>query len=134
MLIIETYLKEVPGKGIGLFAAEDLQAGQIWWIWDHAIDMVVDMAQYAAMPDVQRRFVKKYGVKSENGAYWLYADNARFCNHADQPNSVGFDKHEGVDTRIKTICAIKKGEELTLDYREFIYDFPDGVLNFDAVL
>ena len=132
MLIIKTFLKEVPGKGIGLFAGDDLAEGQVWWIWDQEMDMIIGEKQYSEMSEVKRSFVKKYSVKSETGDYWLYTDKARFCNHADEPNSIGFDEKSGVSTRIKTIKPVKIGEELPLDYREFIYDFPDGVLNFEV--
>jgi len=132
MLLIKTFLKEVPGKGVGLFTHEDLGAEQVWWEWDHELDLVIKSKQYAELEEVKRIFVKKYGVKSEDGDYWLYTDNAKFCNHADDPNSVGFEEKSGVDTKIKTVKNIRKGEELTLDYRKFIFDFPDGILNFEV--
>ena len=132
MLLIKTILKEIPGKGIGILAGEDLKAGQIWWVWDDDMDKIVGPEQYAQLGEIQRSFVKKYGVKSDKDEYWLYVDNARFCNHANEPNSIGFAPVSGVDTKIKTIREVHKGEELTIDYRKFIYDFPDGVLNFDV--
>ncbi len=132
MLIIKTFLREIPGKGIGLFADEDLNAGQIWWVWNDEIDQVVHSDTYESLDEAGRKFVKKYGVKSEQGEYWLYADHARFCNHSDNPNSEGIDPQFGVDRKIKTIQPVKAGEELTLDYRKFIYDFPDGILNFEV--
>ncbi len=132
MLLIKTFLKEVPGKGMGLFTDEDLQAGQVWWQWDPELDLIIRSKQYIELEEIKRVFVKKYGVKSEIGDYWLYTDNARFCNHADDPNSIGFEEQSGVDTKIKVLKAIKRGEELTLDYRKFVFDFPDGVLNFEV--
>ena len=133
MLTIKTILKEVPGKGIGLFTDEYLKAGQVWWVWDNDLDKIIDPEQYAQLGEIQKSFVKKYGVKSDKDAYWLYTDHAKFCNHSDQPNSVGIEPVSGVDTKIKTTNAIKKGKELTIDYRKFIFDFPEGILNFEVV-
>ena len=132
MLLIKTFLKEVPGKGIGLFTDEDLEAGQVWWRWDTDLDLIINGRQYAELEEIKRVFVKKYGVKSQEGDYWLYTDNAKFCNHADDPNSVGFEEQSGVDTKIRALRRINNREELTLDYRKFIFDFPDGILNFEV--
>jgi len=132
MLLIKTFLKEVAGKGIGLFTDEDLEAGQVWWQWDPGIDQIIKSKQYAELEEIKRVFVKKYGVKSKDGDYWLYTDHAKFCNHADDPISIGFEEKSGVDTKIRAIKHIRKGEELTLDYRKFIFDFPDGTLNFEV--
>jgi len=131
MLLIKTFLKEVPGKGIGLFTDEHIEAGQVWWKWDSEMDTIIYRKQFEEIEEIKRLFVKKYGVKSQDGDYWLYTDNAKFCNHADDPNSIGFEEQFGVDTKIKALKQIEKGDELTLDYRKFVFDFPEGILNFD---
>jgi uncharacterized protein len=133
MLRIKTYLKEVHGKGIGLFADEYLPEGKVWWEWDHELDMIVQNNKYETLELLKKQFVKKYGVRSENGDYWLYSDNAKFINHSENPNSMGTDDQSGVSTRIKTTRPVKLGEELTVDYRKYVYDFPEGVLNFEVV-
>ena len=60
-------------------------------------------------------------VSTTTGKGVLCADDARFMNHSDRPNT-----HSGTDERgyVTTIASrdIRAGEEITCDYYEFDTD------------
>jgi SET domain-containing protein len=131
MLTIKTTLKEVPGMGIGLFADEDLTKEQIWWEWDPSIDLMIQSEEFKSLSKLAQAFVEKYTVKDKFGNYWLDSDNGKFVNHSNLPNSTGIDYIDGISMKVKTIKPVLKGEELTMNYREFTHDYPDGKLTFE---
>jgi SET domain-containing protein len=49
----------------------------------------------------------------------LCIDNARFMNHADEPNTAGVHTAGAIDGYDVATRDISKGEELTCDYRLF---------------
>lgn len=51
--------------------------------------------------------------------YVLCADDARFFNHADTPNTHCVEDPEDEDTANVASRDIQAGEELNVDYREF---------------
>lgn len=54
--------------------------------------------------------------------YILCADNARFFNHSDNPNTHVVEDPEDEETADVASKDIQIGEELTVDYREFDAD------------
>lgn len=100
-------IKDIPGKGRGLVACENIPKCQI--------------ITYGPYMEVPRNSLKRGPLKNH---YWSYAgkDYITFgaqtlCNHDDNPNCFS-----DVDDRIDYLVSkrdIKDGEELTLDYREW---------------
>lgn len=113
MLLIKTYLKEVSGKGIGLFASEKIPKNKIWHKDETEFDKVYT-----------RLFVEANGLKdffdiyatynSVEETYYLCSDNARFVNHSYKPNT----KYDKVAGNCIALVDIEIDEEITCDYRE----------------
>lgn len=115
MLTIKNYLAQAGNKGVGVFAGEDIKKGQTVWVFDINFTRTYNDADVQKMPDYQQEFVKKYAYTDHsNPSVWILdLDNGRFMNHDDNPNS-DYDLKTGWATR-----DIKKGEEITCDYRDF---------------
>ena len=117
MLRIPTFLapSTIPGAGLGLFTRRALVPGEIVWQFDPDLDREIHTLPQDAL---LRRFVEVYGyVPHDEPRRWvLCVDDARFFNHADDPNCSDLDEY----TRARR--PIDAGEELTCDYRAFCRD------------
>jgi SET domain-containing protein len=119
MFIVGTYVAPSEIHGMGCFAAEDLSAGEPIWQFAPGLDLVVPFKQIAAAPKAFRDYMEMYAYVSPQveGGMVLSCDHAKFLNHSDNPNT---------DIRGETTFArsdIKKGEEITCDYRICCADF-----------
>lgn len=115
MLTIKNYVAEAGNKGVGVFAGEDVKKGQTIWVFDINFSRSYNDGDVQKMPEHQQEFVKKYSYTDhKNPSIWILdLDNGRFMNHDENPNS-DYDLITGWATR-----DIKKGEEITCDYRVF---------------
>ncbi len=84
------------------------------------LDRLVDPRDFEKFSAVELTFLDRYAYLSARlGKYVVCVDDARYINHADAPNlaeSALPGEDEGVDVAARDI---KKGEELTSDYRAF---------------
>jgi hypothetical protein len=114
MMLVPTYLAESRIHGIGVFAARPIGAGKTLWRFDERVDILLPIDGLGQVPERVGAFLKTYAYVCEffPGNLVLNGDNARFINHADDPNT---------DNRTALAFArrpIAKGEEITCDYRE----------------
>lgn len=120
MLMVKTRLGPSPIAGIGLFAGEDIPAGTVTWRFVPGFDQLFSEQQVASLPEPARSELLNYTYKHpETGRYVYCLDNARFMNHADDPNTRGVHEEgtiEGYDVATRDIAM---GEELTCDYFTF---------------
>jgi SET domain-containing protein len=116
MLLIETYLKESPNKGLGLFSKNFIPKDTIIWKFVEGFDIKVHEDEYKSLPDIQKKFVDKYFWKEGN---YLYSscDHSVFQNHSTNPNSI----EDGED--MKASRDILPGEEILVNYSAFDDDF-----------
>lgn len=123
MLTIKTRLGPSVISGIGLFAAENIQTGTVTWRFMPEFDRLIGKAQIFDLPEPARsNLLDHVYLDAASGLYVLCADNARFMNHADDPNTAGVHADgtvEGYDVATRDIAV---GEELTCDYRSFDAD------------
>lgn len=113
MLRVRTYLCTSPIHGIGLFAAEDIPRGTVIWKFD-GLDLVFPPSVLERLDPVAVEQLKNYAyLDPKQGGYVLCADDGRFMNHADTPNTR--------ETETTTVAAedIKIDDEITCDYRRF---------------
>lgn len=104
-----------PSKihGLGLIAREYIPAGVLVWEFHPGFDLVINPEQFAQLASPAKEQVQHYGILHEpSGAFLLSADDDRFTNHADTPNTLmdGF--------RSYACRAIEPGEEITGDYNQ----------------
>ena len=125
MLKIKTVLKESPGKGIGLFAAEFIAAGTVCWQHDEAFDRVISKwAMQNLKPEI-KAFVETYGCLLADGSRHICLDNARFINHADIGNVMDGENASGFYFR--AMRDIQPGEEILTNYNEICADCKQGL-------
>ncbi|MFH1063443.1 MAG: SET domain-containing protein [Candidatus Woesearchaeota archaeon] len=109
MLTVKTKLKEIPGKGIGLIADQDIKKGQTIWKYHPLIDIKVNEKD---IPEEAKGFFDTYSVDIGGDELFLNTDNARFINHSDNPNT----KSLGHLKDNIALRDINNGEEITIDY------------------
>lgn len=120
MLLIKTRLAPSPIAGIGLFAAEPVKAGTKTWTFMPGFDQLYSAEQIAHLPPAARATMETYCyLHEDSGRYVFCLDNARFMNHADNPNTAGVHAGGAIDGYDIATRDIAEGEELTCDYRLF---------------
>lgn len=112
MLLVKTYLDKSEIHGIGVFAGEFIRKDTKIWRFVEGFDHCYSPKQFAKLPKPARDFLQNYGYRVD-GEILFTVDNDRHMNHSDKPN-----------TYLKSGYAIarrniRKGEEITNDYREF---------------
>ena len=120
MLMVKTRLGLSDIAGIGLFADQDIPKGTVTWRFMADFDRRLTKAEIDSLPEPARSNMLDHTyLDATSGLFVLCADNARFMNHADEPNTAGVHEPgsiEGYDVSIRDILA---GEEMTCDYRTF---------------
>ncbi|OYW56408.1 MAG: SET domain-containing protein-lysine N-methyltransferase [Hyphomicrobium sp. 32-62-53] len=120
MLMVKTRLGQSLIEGTGLFAAEPIKAGTVTWRFVPGFDQLFSAEQIAALPDVAREAIETYTYVHEASGHYVYClDNARFMNHADDPNTAGVHVDGAIEGYDVATRDIAEGEELTCDYRVF---------------
>src|ERR1700735_883561 len=123
MLLVRTRLDVSKIHGIGLFADEYIAEGTATWKFLAGFDLRLSQGTIDHLSDSAKQQVLKYAYfDARLGLYELCSDDARFFNHADQPNTRSRVTAAGdeVDVAIRDIGA---GDELTCDYRLFDRDW-----------
>ena len=112
MLLVKTYLGKSRIHGTGVFAAQFIRKGTKIWRFVEGFDRAWWPREFARLPKAARDFIRHHGYRVD-GEILLTVDHDRHMNHSDKPN-----------TYLKNGYAIarrniRKGEEITNDYREF---------------
>ncbi len=117
MLLVKTRIAPSAIHGIGIFADEFIPKGTIIWEFTHGFDVYLTAEEIQTLPaPAQAQMLKYCHREVENGQYVLCADDARFFNHSDEPNTVDLPGPEGPTIAARDITI---GEELTGDYWAF---------------
>jgi hypothetical protein len=119
VLTVKTIVLPVKGKGLGLFADEVIKPGQTWWVANVHFDRVFSPGEVERLDPVSKAFLAKYATLEPDGTTYLSADDARFTNHADSPNSHATkNPATGAVLSMAAAVLIEPGQEITCDYRE----------------
>jgi uncharacterized protein len=124
MLHVNAYIARSSIHGRGLFSGEDIPAGRTIWSFNAKCDLVVPHWQFSSLADRPRGLIQHFGYfNSSIKCFILSVDGANFINHSEEPNVItitltGYT--EGIDI---AAFDIARGEELTMDYRQFDADF-----------
>jgi len=112
MLLVKTYLDKSPIHGVGVFAGEFIRKGAKIWRFVEGFDRFYSPKEFARLPKPARDFIKQHGYRVD-GEILFTVDHDRHMNHSDEPNTY---LHNGYAI---ARCNIRKGVEITNDYREF---------------
>jgi hypothetical protein len=112
MLLVKTYLDKSPIHGLGVFAGQFIRKDTKIWRFVEGFDRFYSSKQFAKLPKPARDFIKQHGYRVD-GEILLTADNDHHMNHSDAPNTY---LRNGYAIARRNI---RKGEEITNDYREF---------------
>lgn len=120
MLMVKTRLGLSDIAGIGLFAAEDIHKGTVTWRYMEDFDRLLTQEEIDRLPEPARSdLLNHVYLNATSGRYVLCADNARFMNHADDPNTEGVHAPGAIEGYDIATRDIRAGEEMTCDYRTF---------------
>ena len=123
MLLVKTKIKESKIAGIGLFADQFISKDAYIWRFKKGFDIRVDQKYPNTLPEPAKGYFMRYAYQNpETMKYVLCADDARFFNHSDMPNTHCIEDPDDEDTANIAAKDIQIGEELTIDYREFDND------------
>ena len=119
MLLIDTYLDKSPIQGMGVFAKNAISKGAVIWRLDERFDRLIEVGVYESMAGPVKNYLDRYCYPRRSDPRFIVfeADDARYMNHADDPN-FGF-LSESEAAALRDIAA---GEELTCDYNIFFED------------
>ena len=121
MLIVKTRLGLSKIHGIGLFADQNIPKGTMVWEFDSLIDIYIPKSNLKKIPlSSQEQLLRYIFLDKIRKKYLLCGDDARFFNHSDKPNC-----DDGIDNITIAIRNIKKGEELTVNYKVFYGDIKE---------
>lgn len=118
MFIVRTKLAPSPIHGIGVFADEPIQKGQVIWSFDPRLDLVFTLEELDEFPRTVRDyyFDHCYSEIREGREVLIFSsDDSKYMNHSDLPNTMS-----SADNLFDhAVRAIREGEELTCDYYTF---------------
>lgn len=123
MLCVKVRTEKDLYGGTGLFAAQDIPAGSLFWSYDPAYTRFVSPESYFSALPQERAMLSHFGypVYAPDDAVpmkgvLLNLDAARFTNHSDNPNT----GHPPDDPDVNiALRLIREGEEITCNYFEF---------------
>ena len=116
MLLVETYIAESPGKGLGVFSKNPIKKGDVIWEFVDGFDIKVHIGKYSLLNDVQKAYVDRYFWKEED-YYYSSCDYSNFQNHSYMPNSVP------LGDKMVAARNIEANEEILVNYQSFDDDF-----------
>ncbi len=112
MLLIKTYLDKSAIHGLGVFAGQFIRKGTKIWRYVEGFDRAYSPKQFARLPKQARDYIKFHGYRVD-GEIILTGDYDCHMNHSDDANTY---LHNGYAIARGNI---RKGEEITNNYREF---------------
>ncbi len=114
MLLVPTYLAESGIHGLGVFAGRDIAQGELLWAFHPKVDRLIPEAWLTTLPPPLVDYFETYAYRDPAfpGHLVYAADNAKYLNHSDDANA------DNATERSIARRAIRRGEEITCDYRE----------------
>ena len=114
--------------GIGLFANQDIKAGDLIYTPSPLLDVDITQAEFENLTPSEQHEVQYYGYWNKKTQKWHVAfDAIRILNHGNSDVANATQDEDMVMTAKRNI---ESGEELFQDYIEI---YPDGSEHFDRI-
>lgn len=118
MIHVKYKLDKSNKHGIGLFADEDLKAGQLIYTASSLLDLNITQEQFDTLSEREKEEFRWWGFFDEHAQRWhVDFDVSKFINHSREGTVTQDKDHD--DAYLITTRDVKKGEELTQNYLEF---------------
>lgn len=128
MIHIKYQLRESPIHGIGLFAAEAIDARRRIYTPNKLLDVNLTTDEYFQLSKREQEDVQYYGYFNKySGAWHVAFDPIRFLNHGDEGIANVTQDEAMVMTAVRDII---KGEELLQDYTEI---YPPDSTHYERI-
>ena len=114
MFLVPTHVGPSAIHGLGAFASAPIPAGTAIWRFEPAVDWRIPPGDLERFPEPYQSWFRTYCYLAEDGLFVYCGDNAKYMNHATEPNC----DDSGMMGTV-TLRDIAAGEELTCDYRAF---------------
>lgn len=113
MLLVDVRLAKSPIEGIGVFAKDFIAKGAEVWRLDLRFDRLIEVDVWEAQTGAVKSYLDRYCYprRSDPRYIVLEADDARYMNHSDDPNTDFSHGEVAHATR-----DIQPGDEITCDY------------------
>jgi uncharacterized protein len=112
MLLVKTSLGKSRIHGIGVFADQLVRKDAKMWRFVYGFDRYYTRKRLAKLPKPAKDYIRLHGYQWGNEIL-LSMDYDTFMNHSENPNTYF---HDGF---VLARRNIRKGEEITNDYRAF---------------
>lgn len=118
MIHIKYKLDKSLSHGIGLFADDNLKAGQLIYTPSLTLDVNITQEQFDSLSDKEKDEIRWWGFKIEDEGVWhVDFDVSKFINHSYEATVTQDSRYK--DAYLVATRDIKAGEELTQNYLEF---------------
>ncbi len=119
---VRTYIDKSLIEGIGLFAAEFIPKGTLIWKFS-GLDQQFTKEELGSknLTDIEKSYFKRYEFGKDD-IYIFCSDDAKYCNHADEPNTYGYPEQYALKD-------IQTNEEITCNYGWINEDFDESEFN-----
>lgn len=118
MIVVPTHLDKSPIHGFGVFASDFIPRGAKVWEYNPVFDITFTEEEFEKLPPSVKQEVEIHLYQPEAGGLLYYESTmGKYMNHSREANVDFTEVGAGWATR-----DIRKGEELTCDYRHFMAD------------
>src|SRR3546814_6898782 len=89
MLLVPTIAAASAIQGVGLFAAAPIARGTVIWRFEPVFDRIIPDAEVAALPEVARAFIERYGyITPQIPGGWVVSLDNRSEEHTSELQSL----------------------------------------------
>ena len=118
MMHIKYKLDTSDKHGIGLFADQDIQKGEVIYTASPLLDVDITQQQFDSLHEKEKQEILWWGFFDESSQKWhVDFDVSKFINHSEEGTVTQDKNHQ--EAYLVTTRDVKSGEELTQNYLEF---------------